>query len=108
MRKIRVVFAFCFIRKSCTEPKGLSSSKNSHFLCVVEKLFSSPLIQEFSVNTLTPSVVSSDVIQYTRKVLHLNTMDISPFEKEDNPKRAGVSASFLGVGIIMGSRIVTN
>lgn len=98
-----MVFAFCFIRKSCTERRGLSSGKNSHFLYPVEKLSSTPHIQEFSVSTLVPS----GVIQYTRKVLHLNTKNLCPFEKEDHPKRAGVLGSFLDVSFTVGSRIVT-
>lgn len=102
-----MLFTFCFVWKTCTESEGFSSGKNSHFLYVVEKLSSSSLIQEFSVSTLVPSVVSSDVIQYT-KVLHLIAVGLPPFDKEDHPKRAGVSGSFLDVGFTMEPRIVTN
>lgn len=103
---------FVSLAKSALKLKDSQFWKDNT-LHAVEKLPSSSLsLKSFQLVsqqlTVQLSVISSEVIRYTKKLLHLNIMDFPPFEKENHPERDGVPGSCLGVGFMTGSRIGTN
>lgn len=100
-----------------TNKAVLNAIQSSSHQCQIEKaVISAESSAEPSLNVCIPifnvgkcrSVTSSEVIQYTKKLLGLNIADLPPFEKEDHPEKGGVSDSCLEVGFMTRSRIGTN